>query len=181
MRRAGRATLLGAACTAWSAIPLQGTGGLGVLLVVVAAICVGAGALRLLRKDSAPEGPAFLLGLWARLAESANAALVRADWESGAAVALLVLEALHPSRPWHTGVLGAALICYLLMVHQAESAIPPRLFHGQTKVLLTSLALLAMATGVAMLPSAGPGGLSAWLEDLAALSAVTAGALALPI
>ena len=49
-------------------------------------------------------------------------ALIRAlPWAEFLLVALLALEALHRARPWHTGVLGLALLGYLLAVHLAET------------------------------------------------------------
>ena len=48
------------------------------------------------------------------------------------------------------------------------------MFKGQTRVLLTSLALVVVATAVAMVPASAAQ--SGWLEILAALAAMTAGA-----
>lgn len=170
--------LLGATCTVWAAVPLHGTGAPGVLLLLVAAICVAAGLLRLARKDTGQQERYVFPGALVALANSANDVLLRAGWETGAAVAVIVLEAMHPSRPWHSGLLAVLVTCYLLAVHQAESAIPAVVFKGQTRVLLTSLALVVVATAVAMVPASAAQ--SGWLEILAALAAMTAGALALP-
>jgi hypothetical protein len=173
--------LLGTTCTLWSAIPLDGTGAPGVLLVVVAAICVFAGVLRLVRKDAVRGKPSLFPGVLVSLADGADALLLRLGWETGAALAVVVLETLHHSRPWHTGLLGVAVVCYLLAVNQAEAAVPAGVFRGQAKMLVTSLGLLAMVTGVAMVPSARTGALSGWLEVVAALAAMAAGGLALPV
>jgi hypothetical protein len=170
--------LLGATCTLWAAVPLHGTGAPGVLLLLVAAICVAAGLLRLARKDTGQQERYVFPGALMALANSANDVLLRAGWETGAAVAVIVLEAIHPSRPWHSGLLAVLVTCYLLAVHQAETAIPAVVFKGQTRVLLTSLALVVVATAVAMVPASAAQ--SGWLEILAALAAMTAGALALP-
>jgi hypothetical protein len=171
--------LLGATCTVWAAVPLQGTGAPGVLLLVVAAVCVSAGLLRLARKDTGHGERYFFPGMFGGLAYAANDVLLRAGWETGAAVSVIVLEALHPSRPWHTGLLAVAIACYLLAVHQAESAVPAAVFRGQAPVLLASLVLVVVATAVAMVPASSTQ--SGWLEVLAALAAVTAGGLALPL
>ena len=173
--------LLGASCAVWSAIPLSGTGVPGALLLVLASVCVLAGVVRLMRKDAAPRDPAVFSGVLVSLADWANAALMGLEWETVAAVAVLVLEILHRSRPWHTGVLGVVLVCYLLAVHQAESVVPAGVFTGQARVLLTSLAVLAVATGVAMIPTVGGGALSSWLGVVAAVAAIVAGGLALPV
>jgi hypothetical protein len=173
--------LLGASCAVWSAVPLSGTGTLGILLLVVASACVLAGVLRLVRKDAVQGDPFVFPGLLVNLAGWASATLMAVEWETIAAAAVVVLETLHKSRPWHTGVLGVAVVCYLLAVHQAESAVPSGVFRGQARVLGSSLALLVVVTGVAMIPSARTGPISGWLEVMAALAAMTAGGLALPL
>jgi phosphatidylserine synthase len=173
------AALLGTTCTVWAAVPLHGTGAPGTLLLLVAAVCVVAGVLRLARKDTGQRERYIFPGAITAFASSANDLLLRAGWETGATVAVIVLEAMHPSRPWHTGVLAVLVTCYLLAVHQAESAVPAAVFKHQPRVLLVSLALVAVATAVAMVPASAAQ--SGWLEVLAALAAMTAGALALPI
>jgi hypothetical protein len=173
--------LLGAACTLWSAVPLGGTGWPGGLFLVVAAGCVLAGVLRVVRKDAVREQQGPFAGALVSLAGTADALLRGPGWETGAAVAMVVLETLHKSRAWHTGLLGALLVCYLLAVHQAESAVPTGVFRGQRRMLATSLALVVVLTGVAMVPSTRTGALSGWLEVLAALAAIAAGGLALPV
>ena len=89
--------------------------------------------------------------------------LLRTGWETGAAVSVVVLEALHPSQPWHTGLLAIAVVCYLLAVHQAESAIPATVFRGQGRVLLASMTLVVVATAVAMIPASSTQ--SGWLQS----------------
>ena len=59
-------------------------------------------------------------------ADVAELVLGAARDEEGALIAILWLEVLHPSRPWHTAVLGATLIAYLLATHLAESAASPQ-------------------------------------------------------
>jgi hypothetical protein len=113
--------------------------------------------------------------------DQADFVLTRTGWESGAVVATVLLEALHRSRPWHTGLLAVAVLCYLLAVQRAESVSPLGLLRQQSRALVVSVALITATTGVAMAPSAGTGTLSAWLEIVAALAAVTAGGLALPL
>jgi hypothetical protein len=171
--------LLGAASVVWAAVPLKGTGAPGVILLLVSTICVAAGLLRLIRKDTGHREKYVFPGPLMRLALSANDLLLRAGWETGAAVSIVVLEAMHPSRPWHTGLLAVLVVAYLLAVHRAESAVPAAVFQGQARVLLASLALVVVATAVATIPSSAAQ--SGWLEILAALAAMTAGALALPL
>jgi len=174
-------TLLGAACTFWSSQPLRGTGFLGPLFVVLASACVAGGALRVARKEVDREDRLFLPGLLLRLGYAADDVLNAVGWESGSVVCIIVLEALHPSRPWHSGVLGVALMCYLLAVHRGESTIAVGFLRGQVRFLGLGLASLALASALATIPSAGTGGLSAGLEAVAALAALAAVALALPL
>jgi len=179
MRYVLAVALLGAASGAWAAVPIGGTGEPGVLLLLLAAACIFAGLLRLIRKDVPQRDPYTYLGTLAQLGHRANDVLMGVSWETGAAIALVGLEALHPSRPWHTGIFAVLVTCYLLAVHQAGSAVPAAALRGQGRIMVTSLALVIVATGVAMVPSAGAE--SGWLEILAALAAVTAGGLALPL
>ena len=174
-------SLLGATCTAWSAFPLGGTGAPGVLLVVLAGACVLTGALRLLTRSTPTAGAAPFSTVWSALVGTGLSLLLRAGWESMAVVAIVALEALHHSRPWHTGLLALVVVCYLMAVHQAESPVPAALSRGKARVLLVVLPLVAVTTGVAMVPAAGSGTASGWLEIIAALAAVTAAALALPL
>jgi hypothetical protein len=93
---------------------------------------------------------------------------------------VVVLEALHHSRPWHTGLLAVVVACYLFAVREAESPAPVNVLRKEARGLIVVLPLIAIATGVAMVPRAGPGTTSGWLEIVAALAAIAAGALALP-
>jgi hypothetical protein len=63
-----------------------------------------------------------------------------------------------PARPWHTAVLGAALIAYLLATHLAESDASPEVLRPQVRVLAVGAGLLALGAGAGMLPAAGPRG-----------------------
>ena len=179
MRRIAVAALLGAASTAWSALPLTGTGAPGVLLVVVAGACVLAGVVRLLAHPAASRSR-FSMAFWALLGTS-GPTLRRAGPESVAAVSMVALEALHHSRPWHTGLMALVLVSYLLAVHEAESPVPAALWRQDARLLVVSVPLVVVATGVAMVPTAGSGATSEWLEIIAALAAISAGALALPV
>jgi hypothetical protein len=106
--------------------------------------------------------------------------LQRAGWESVAAVSIVGLEALHHSRPWHTAVLVLLVASYLLAVG-GDRPVPADVRRAEARVLVVSLPLVIVAILVGMLPSAGTGATSGWLEIIAAITAVTAGALALPL
>ena len=54
---------------------------------------------------------------------------------AAAVLAVLWLEVQHPARPWHTAVLGALLMAYLLTVHLDESGATPRTFRRQAPLL----------------------------------------------
>ena len=177
--RCAAAGLLGAGCVTWAAVPQvhRGTAGLALFLAIFG---VAAGTLRLaLSAVPAPEDSYLLpaaLRVWLRFLE----ALRLVPWEEGALLAVLWLEVLHPSRPWHTAVLGAALIAYLLATHLAESGASPGVLRPQARVLAAGAALLALGAAAGMLPAAGPGAGSA-LQRLAAAAARNAAAgLVLP-
>jgi hypothetical protein len=179
LRTAAAAGLLGAACVAWSAIPLHGTGAVaGVILA--AAIASGVlGTARLILGPERTYSPGFLNPLARAL--HATADLTRAlPWAEGVVVTVLVLEELHPSRPWHTGLLGAALVAYLFAVHLAESRARPATLRPQLPLIAAGLGLLALAVGAAALPAA-TGSAADLMAVLAALAAVAVGGLAIRV
>jgi hypothetical protein len=179
VRQIAAAGLLGAACCAWAAWPL--VAGWETALLVLAAVLVTADLIRLAasglrvdRVDDFSTGPLRLL----RRGVGVIGGLPAAE---GAAVAVLALEAVHSSRPWHTGLLGAALLCYLLATHLAESRAPVRVLRPQLPALAAGLGLLILGVGAALVPAAAPGIASGLLRVLAALAAIAAGALAFPL
>jgi hypothetical protein len=176
-RRAAAALLLGEACAAWSGLPAAGAP--GALLLTVAAVCVLAGAVRLVLPPAVADHSFLLAGGAARAVQGIAAGLRRGPWEEMAAVAFVALEAVGGHGPGHAGVLGAAATGYLFMVLRAESPLTAG-WDRQARVLGAALALTAVTTGAALLPWQGPGPLSGWMEALAAVAAILAGALALP-
>jgi hypothetical protein len=176
------AALLGAGCVAWAVsgpAPLVHRGWAGFALFAAIA-GVAAGALRLaLIAVPVPEDSFLLPGAlraWLRFL----AALRQVPWEEGAVAAVLWLEVLHASRPWHTAVLGAALIAYLLATHLAESGSLPRVLRPHARVLAAGVVLLALGAGAGMLPAAAPGAGSALLRLAAAGALIAAAGLVLP-
>jgi hypothetical protein len=173
------AALIGAGCVAWAAAPLprQGVAGFALFL---ATFGVAAGVLRLaLAAVPVPEENHLLsaaLRAWLRFLEI----LRLVPWEEGAVAAILWLEVLHPARPWHTAVLGAGLIAYLLTTHLAESDTSIGALRPQVRVLALSAGLLALGAGAGMLPALGPGAGSALLRLLAAGALIAAAGLVLP-
>jgi hypothetical protein len=174
------ATLLSAAAVAWAAVPLS-AGGSGTRPLLVAAVCCAAlAAVRLSMRPVEPDiAAAFapdLVRAWWRVTD-----LIRMiPWAEAAIVATLGLEARHPSRPWHTAVLGAALLAYLFAMHLTETGESARSLRPQLPMIAAGLGLLALAAAAAALP-AGTGTGPGWLRVLAATAAVVVGALIVPI
>ncbi len=185
IRLAAAAGLLGAACVAWAAVPAGPAGPAARALTLLAACCVAGGLGQLVTTAVVPPGPGAYPGPLARLGLWGLDWLRRLPWAEGVLLGALVLEALHPARPWHTAVLGAALTAYLLATHLAESAggsgEAAAVLRGQAPVLAAGLGLLVLAAASALLPSAGTGLAGGWLRAAAAVAAVLACALALPV
>jgi hypothetical protein len=173
------AVLLGAACVAWAAIPWPAHGPAG-LALALAILGAGAGALRLALASVPVPEESYLLPTALRLWLSFLEMLRLLPWEEGAVIGVVWLEVLHSSRPWHTALLGAALIAYLLATHLAESSASPRVLAPQRRVLAAGVVLLALGAGAGMLPALSPGAGSALLRLLAAITLIAAGALVLP-
>jgi hypothetical protein len=180
LRATAVAGLLAAGITAWSAAPVHG-GGPGTRLALIAAVgCAVLAVARLAAGDWAPA-PAAFENAADRALETVLGGLRSVSWAGGLVVAALVLEALHHSRPWHTGLLGVALLAFLLAVHLAESGTGPAALRPQLPVLLAALGVLAIGCGAALLPPAGGGLASGWLRVAAAIAAIAAASLALPL
>ena len=177
-RTTGAAGLLAAACVAWSALPLR-HGALAAILLVVAIVCAVLSMARLALGPALGESAAYLNPVQ-RLALNA-ADLARGwPWAEGMVVAVLVLEALHPSRPLHTGLLGAALLAYVFASHLAESRARPAVLRPQAPLIAAGLGLLALSVGAAALPS-GTGSAADVLAVLAGVAAVAVAGLAIPV
>ena len=185
VRLATAAGLLGAGCVAWAAAPTGLAGRAGPILTVFAACCLAGALGQLATAAMVPPGAGTYPGPLGRLGLRSLDWLRTFPWAEGVTLGALALEALHPARPWHTAVLGVALIGYLLATHLAESACrrgePATVLRGQAPVLAAGLGLLVLAAGSALLPSAGTGPAGAWLRAGAAVAAVLACALALPV
>jgi hypothetical protein len=177
-RSAGAAGLLAAVCVAWSAVPLT-AGGAGTALLAAAIACAVLSAARLALGASPAEPVAFLSPVVRAGRSLADLARVL-PWAEGMVVAVLVLEALHRSPPWHTGLLGAALLAYLFATHLAETRARPSVLRPQAPLIAAGLGLLALAVGAAMLPT-GTGSTAGLIAVLAALAAIVVGGLALPL
>ena len=184
-------SLLAAGALAWAALPLAGARA-GIKPTLIVAICCAAfGLVRLAaagsgaraQADSATRLPGETLFLSApdRLWQQAVSVLGAVPWAQLLIVAVLVLEALHPRRPWHTAVLGVVLLGYLVALQLAESGARLAVFGAQLPLIAAGIALAALSVAAAALPASATGSGSGWLAVLAAVAAVVAAALALPV
>jgi hypothetical protein len=176
LKATAAAGLLGAVCVTWAAIPMGGTGGIGTVMLVAAAACAALATIRLML--GAPGQHGDFLGLAERTGRWLADLVRGASWAEGLVVAALVLEALHRSRPLHTGLLGAALLAYLFAVHLGESRAPLAVLRPQAPVLAAGLGLLVLAVGAAMLPAA-TGSAASLVVVIVALATVVVCGLAL--
>jgi hypothetical protein len=172
-------TLLAAIAIAWAAAPAGGARPGFRLALVLAIVCGAASLGRLAVGDAQIGGDAFD-PLPLRAAGQVAYWLRAAPWSEGLIIAILALEALHHSRPWHTAVLGVALLAYLFATHLAETSAGPGTLAPQLPVLAAGLGLLVLAIGAAALPQLAAGPAADLLRALAVLAAVIAGGLALP-
>ena len=173
------AVLLGAGCLVWAALPAVHRG-YATFALDVAIAGVVAGCLRLaLAAVPVPDEsywPSPGIRAWRAFLE----VMRQVPWEEGAVIGIAWLEVLHPSRPWHTAILGAGLIAYLLIVHLAESDAPLATLRPQARVLGLGAVVLALGAAAGMLPAAGPGAGSALLRLVAAGALIAAAGLVLP-
>jgi hypothetical protein len=182
-RRAATTTaggLLAAASVTWAAIPMRSAGAGSRPVLTIAIICAVLSIVRLAAGEGQAGEPAPFEPWPVRHGRELMALVRAVPWAEAMIVAVLALEALHGARAWHTGVLGAALLACLLAVHLAESGQDPATLRGQLPLAAAGLGLLILAVGSAAIGApAGPG--AGWFRTLAAIAAVAAAALALPV
>jgi hypothetical protein len=171
--------LLAAAIVTWSAVPLAGARAGARPALLAAAACAILSVLQLAVSDLHIPEPIYD-PLLTRAARHVAAIVAAGPWDEAMIVAVLVLEALHRSRPWHTAVLGAALAAFLLAVHCGETGASLRAVRSQLPLLAAGTGLLVLAAGAAALPALGTGPGSVLLRVLAAIAALIVGGLALP-
>ena len=171
--------LLGAGCVVWAAVPLIHAR-YQTIALALASLGVVAGALRLALAEIAVPEDTYLQTAAVQFWIRALKVVRQVPWEEGTLVAVLWLEVLHPARPWHTAMLGAGLIAYLLATHLAESGASPGVLRPQVRVLALGVGLLALGAGAGMVAAAGPGAGSALLRLVAAGALITAAVLVLP-
>ena len=174
------AGLLAAGPVAWSALPVAGARPGTRAALLVAACCAVLAVLQVATGRIHVSDEAFGSAV-TRAAQRIAVVVGAAPWAEIMIVAALALEALHRARPWHTAVLSAALIAFLLAVHCAESRAPLRVLRVQLPLLAAGAGLIVLAAGAAALPALGTGPAAVLLRVLAALAALVVGALAVPV
>jgi hypothetical protein len=110
------------------------------------------------------------------------AIVIRAiPWAEVMTVAVLVLEVQHPARAWHTGLLGVALLGYLLAVHLAETSARASVLRPQLPLLAAGLGLLGLSVGAAAVPVLPSGSTATAVRVIAVAAAIVAGVLVVPV
>ncbi len=146
------AGLLAAACVAWSALPVERSAGFfGRPVLAAAAGCAVLSTVRL-AVGAEHSYPAGYRSVPERVGLALLAALRAIPWADGMVVTVLVLEAMHAARPYHTALLAAALLGYLLTTHLAESGARRGTVRQQVPLIAAGLGLLVIATGAVLLP-----------------------------
>lgn len=166
-------SLLAAGALAWAALPMSGARAGARPLLIAAICCAVIGVARL-----AAAGDAGVAG---RSSKEAIYALSAVPWPQLLILAVIGLEALHPRRPWHTAVLGVVLLGYLVALHVAESGARLAVFGAQLPLIAAGIALAAISVAATAFPASASGSGSGWLAVVAAVAAIVAAALALPV
>ena len=183
-------SLLAAGSLAWAALPVAGAGAGTKPTLIVAICCAVFGLARLAAVGSVVDTASDARGLPVdrlfpsapeRLRQQVTPMLFAVPWPQLLIVAVLGLEALHPSRPWHTAVLGVVLLGYLVVLQAAESGARLAVFGVQVPLIAAGVALAGLSVAAAALPASASGSGSGWLAVLAAIAAIVAAALALPV
>lgn len=170
--------LLAALSALWSALPARSGAGPGALLIV-ALVSAACSLIELaVRGVAAPASVFEPPG--DRLTRYALSFLRAVPWAEVLIITAAVLEAIHPARPWHTVVLGVALLGYLFAIHLAERGDGIRLIIDQLPVIAAGIGLAVLAAGAAALPGLPAGPAAAAVRIVAAAGAVFAAAMVIP-
>lgn len=174
------AAILAAVAVGWAAVPLSG-GSAGTRLALIAAVGCGAASVAQLLAGRAAESTEAALGSLVHRTADYVLTIVRGlPWAEAMLVAVLVLEVLHRSRPWHTGLLGVALLGYLLALHHAESRVGAGALRAQLPLIAIGIGLSALAVSIAELRAVPGGVLSPAIRVIAAIAVVVAIGLVIP-
>jgi hypothetical protein len=175
------AALLAAAVITWAAVPLAtGKAGTRLAFVVALVTAVLSVARVAVAAGPAPGVPDFA-PFYQRAADRLLAALRFPPWPEGLLLSVLTLEALHKARPWHTALLGVAVIAFLFAVHLGETGAGPQVLRPQAPLLAAGIGLLALSVGAAALPGLPAGAASALVRIVAIVAAVLVAAITIPV
>jgi hypothetical protein len=116
-----------------------------------------------------------------RIAKQLTSLIEMLPWAELMTVAAIVLEALHKSRPWHTALLAAALIAYLLAVHLTESDASAGILRPLAPLLCAGLGLTALSVGAAALPGLPAGGVATLIRIGAVVLAIVVVGVTVPV
>jgi hypothetical protein len=173
------AALLAAAAITWAAFPLS-EGRRGTSIALIAACWAGVLSIVSLALTDVRRSASALATPGQRAAQQLTAALSVARWADLTLVAVLVLEAVHPARAWHTAVLGLVLLCYLFATHLAETHAGLGVLRGQLPLLAAGVGLLALSVGAAALPGVSASTASLLAGAATVIAAVGIGVLVVP-
>jgi hypothetical protein len=179
-RTLAMAALLAAVTIAWAALPAR-TGAYLRLALIAAIVTAVATLAQLAVANVQPGSTAGFASLADRIIDWLVATIKAIPWAELMTIAVLLLEVQHPARPWHTGVLGLAILGFLVSVHLAETGAPASVLRPQVPLIAAGLGLTALAVGAAALPTLPVGSVSSVVRVVAAAAAVVAGALAVPV
>jgi hypothetical protein len=171
--------VLAGVCVGWAAVPLSG-GGTGTRFFLVVAIGCGILSVAQLLVGAGKSTDAALGSLLKRTIDYLLTIVRGLPWAEAMAVAVLLLEVVHRSRPWHTGLLGVWLLGYLLAVHLVEIRAGAGVLRGQLPLIAAGIGLSALAVVVAELPALPSGVLSPVVRVIAAAALVVVGGLTVP-
>lgn len=170
---------LTAALISWAALP--GQPGAYPRIAVICAAAGGLASLGQLALAGVPPSDDPVLSGPERILARLAAGIRTIPWAEIVTVAVLVLEVQHPIRAWHTGLLGVALLGYLLAVHLVETGARAGVLRPQLPLLAAGLGLLGLAVGAATGPALPSGAASAAVRVVAVAAAVAVGVLVVPV
>lgn len=175
------AILLAAASVSWAAFPLS-SGRAGTRFMLIVAVGAGAASVAQLLAGGGGELTSAARGsLIKRTIDYVLTVIRGLPWAEVMVVAVMLLEVLHRSAAWHTGLLGVGLLGYLLAVHLAETRTGIVALRAQLPLIAAGIGLAALAVGIAELPALPGGVLSPAIRVIAATIAVVAGGLGIPL
>jgi hypothetical protein len=171
--------VLTAALISWAALP--GQPGAGPRIAVICAAAGGLASLAQLALAGLKPSSEPVVSIQDRLVATLVRAIKTIPWPEIMTVAVLVLEVQHPARPWHTGLLGVALLGYLFAAHLVETDARAGVLRPQLPLLAAGLGLLALAVAAAAVPALPAGSTSDVVRVVAVAAAVVVGVLVVPV